>query len=166
MGRPAYVSKGPEPHRDREWLQAAVDLSRRCPPSGTAYAVGAVVVGADGSELARGSSRETDQYQHAEEAALARLAPGTDLSGATVYSSLEPCSRRSRPATCTQLILDVGLRRVVIALREPPHFVRCEGVALLRAAGVEVLEIPDLADQVWAINANVLGPRTAPSRLC
>jgi pyrimidine deaminase RibD-like protein len=126
---------------------------------------GAVVVGPDGSELARGSSRETDQYQHAEEAALARLAAGTDLSGATVYSSLEPCSRRrSRPATCTQLILDVGLRRVVIALREPPRFVRCEGVALLRAAGVEVLELPDLADQVWAINANVLGPRIAPSR--
>jgi pyrimidine deaminase RibD-like protein len=143
---------------DRPWLLAAIDLSRRCPPTLRAYAVGAIVVGADGRELARGYSRETDSRIHAEEAALAKLGldhPG--LSGATMYSSLEPCSiRRSGPLTCTRLILSAGIRRVVLALREPPVFVDCEGSELLAAAGVEVVEIADLAGQVRAINANIL----------
>ena len=144
---------------DRRWLRAAIDLSRLCPVTRSAYAVGAIVVGPDGTELARGSSRETDPQVHAEESALAKLdGAGFDLSGATIYSSLEPCSaRRSRPRTCTQLILAAGIRRVVLALREPPIFVECHGVELLDQAGVEVIELPDLADEVRAINAHVLG---------
>ncbi|MFJ4923468.1 hypothetical protein [Streptomyces sp. NPDC088725] len=77
-------------------------------------------------------------------AILAKL-PADDprLQGATLYSSLEPCSeRRSRPRTCTRLVLDAGIPRVVIAWREPDLFVvGCEGVELLAAAGVEVVEI-------------------------
>jgi pyrimidine deaminase RibD-like protein len=144
---------------DRRWLQAAVDLSRRCPVTRSAYAVGAIIVGPDGSELARGYSRETDEQVHAEESALTKLdQEGLDLSGATIYSSLEPCSaRRSRPRTCTELILAAGIRRVVLALREPPVFVDCHGVELLGQAGVEVIELPELAGQVRAINAHVLG---------
>src|SRR2546430_10850930 len=92
---------------DEYWLRVAVEESRKCPPADGAFSVGAVVV-RDGVELARGYSRETDPAVHAEEAALARLA-GTDLAGATVYSSLEPCGERgSRPRTCTQLIIASG----------------------------------------------------------
>ncbi|MGC5020294.1 deaminase [Micromonospora sp. DT47] len=144
---------------DRRWLQDAIDLSRRCPPKATAYAVGAIVVDRDGMELARGYSRETDAHVHAEESALIKLqGTGIDLSGATIYSSLEPCSVRSHQSpTCTQLIRASGIRRVVLAMREPPFFVDCQGVELLEAAGVEVVEMPDLADQVRVINAHVMG---------
>ncbi|MFI5843314.1 dCMP deaminase [Catenuloplanes sp. NPDC051500] len=143
--------------RDRHWSRIAVELSRDCPPSATAYAVGAVIVDPAGRELARGRSRESGPHEHAEEVALSRLAPGTDLRGATLYSSLEPCSsRRSRPRTCTELVIAAGIRRVVMVLREPPVFVRCEGVALLRRAGVQVVELPELAEQVRSINAAVL----------
>ena len=84
--------------------------------------------------------------------------PGSALLGATLYSSLEPCSQRaSRPRSCTQLILDAGIGRVVFALREPPLFVRCEGAELLAAAGVEVVEVTDLAGSVVAVNAHLLG---------
>lgn len=142
---------------DDHWSRIAVELSRDCPPSATAFAVGAVIVGPAGRELARGRSRESGPHEHAEEAALSRLVPGTDLRGATLYSSLEPCSsRRSRPRTCTELVIAAGIRRVVLVLREPPVFVRCEGVALLRRAGVEVVELPELADRVRSINAAVL----------
>nr|WP_064741659.1 deaminase [Hamadaea tsunoensis] len=137
-------------------MSAALDWSRQSPPVPTAYNVGAVVV-LDGECLAYGFSRETDRTVHAEEAALAKLSD-VDLTGATVYSTLEPCSRRaSRPKSCTRLIIDAGVRRVVYALREPPLFVECEGVELLTAAGLEVVHLDTYADKVVEINGHLLG---------
>jgi pyrimidine deaminase RibD-like protein len=144
---------------DRAWLLAAVELSRKCPVSATAYAVGAIIVDPYAGELARGYSRETDPADHAEESALAKLPSGVDLNRATIYTSLEPCTvRRSRARTCTELILAAGLRRVVFALREPPTFADCDGAEKLQAAGVEVVELTDLAGLVREVNAHLLGP--------
>ncbi|MFC7328927.1 deaminase [Marinactinospora rubrisoli] len=142
---------------DRRWLRAAVDLSRRCPPSVTAFSVGAIVVAADGAMLAEGYSRRDDPHDHAEEAALRDLAPDDPrLAGATLYSSLEPCSTRaSRPRPCTRLILDTAIPRVVFAWREPTLFVDCEGAERLRAAGRTVVEAPELAHLVRAVNAHL-----------
>jgi diaminohydroxyphosphoribosylaminopyrimidine deaminase / 5-amino-6-(5-phosphoribosylamino)uracil reductase len=147
-----------DPLDDRLWLTRAVELSRACRPLPTAFCVGAIVVAGDGSELARGYSREVDPHEHAEEAALAKIAPGDPrLAGATIYSSLEPCTeRRSRPRTCTDLILATPISRVVIAWREPSTLVsRCDGVEQLEAGGRTVLEFPDLAARVAALNAHL-----------
>jgi diaminohydroxyphosphoribosylaminopyrimidine deaminase / 5-amino-6-(5-phosphoribosylamino)uracil reductase len=142
--------------RDRRWLSAAIELSRRSPRTPTNYAVGAIVVGPGGSALSAGYTGELGRRDHAEEVALARAA-GLDLSRATLYSSLEPCTTRSsRPGTCTDLILAAGLPRVVIALREPLLFADCHGVSTLRDAGVEVIEIVDLGRLVREVNADVL----------
>jgi diaminohydroxyphosphoribosylaminopyrimidine deaminase/5-amino-6-(5-phosphoribosylamino)uracil reductase len=154
---------------DRRWLREAIALSRLCPPSSSAFAVGAVVVAGDGTVLATGYSRERSPHDHAEEVALAKLDPaepgwggaaGSVLAepGATIYSSLEPCRvRSSRPRPCAELIIEAGLRRVVIAWLEPPLFAAGGGAALLRAAGVTVVEIGDLAAEARAVNAGVLG---------
>jgi pyrimidine deaminase RibD-like protein len=150
----------PPPPGDEHWLALAVDLGRRCPPSATAFSVGCVIVAADGTELEQGYSRAEEPHDHAEEVALRRFAVGlrADPARATLYTSLEPCSARSsRPRTCTQLILAAGIGRVVFAWREPRLFVDCEGAELLAAAGVEVVELPELADQVRAVNSH-LGP--------
>ena len=142
---------------DRHWLAAAIESSRLSPPAPDHYAVGAVIVDADGRVLATGYTGETDPHYHAEEAALAKLA-GVDLVGATIYTSLEPCtSRRSRPRSCAQLILDAGLRRVVFALREPPVFADGRGAETLLAAGVEVVEMGELGPQVVEVNEHILG---------
>lgn len=143
---------------DRHWLQQAIELSRKCPPA-SVFNVGAVLVDAEGTVLSTGFSRETDPHDHAEEVALASVDPADPwLSTATIYSSLEPCSKRaSRPRTCTQLIIDSGIRRVVFAWREPEIFVDCEGAELLRAAGVEVVELPELAGDVRRINSHLFG---------
>lgn len=143
---------------DRQWLSEAIELSRRCPPTDASYSVGAIIVGADGSRLSDGFSRENaDPYLHAEESALAKILDSVNLSGATIYSSLEPCSvRRSRHLTCTQLILMTGIGRVVFALREPPLFADCEGAELLQVGGVDVVEISDLGPVVEQVNAWVL----------
>ena len=146
---------------DRAWLAQAIELSRRCPASPVAFCVGAVVVAADGTVMATGYSRETSPYNHAEEAALAKIdLADPRLAGATLYSSLEPCRvRASRPTPCAQLIIEAGLRRVVIAWLEPPVFAPGGGAAMLRAAGISVVEIPGLAAEARAVNAAVLSER-------
>ncbi|MGB3444570.1 MAG: dihydrofolate reductase family protein [Actinophytocola sp.] len=143
---------------DDHWLARAVGLSRRCPPSMTAFSVGAVVVDAAGEEIAWGYSRETDDTVHAEESALAKLADDDPrLAGATIYSSMEPCgTRRSRPRPCARLILDAGIPRVVFAYREPSTFVVGDGAEQLAGAGVTVVERPELADEVREVNRRQL----------
>ncbi|GGK68919.1 hypothetical protein Sme01_14250 [Sphaerisporangium melleum] len=145
------------PEADRRWLAQAVALAAACPVSTTAFAVGAVIVAGDGTVLATGHSRETGPHDHAEEAALAKIDPGDPrLASATLYSSLEPCSTRaSRPRSCTELIIAAGVPRVVFAWREPGVFVDCVGAETLREAGVEVVEIPELAAAVREVNAHL-----------
>ena len=163
---------------DARWMELAIALAWKSPRSAQAYSVGAVIVGADGRELSRGFSREGDDpHVHAEESALGKLGPADGqlaalLSGATLYSTLEPCSqRKSRPRSCTQLILatrsavnsgdagdagDPGIQRVVVAWREPSLFVAdCQGVELLERAGVEVTELGEFAELAKAPNRHL-----------
>ncbi|MFI0998265.1 dihydrofolate reductase family protein [Streptomyces galbus] len=159
---PTAPGTGPLPSAaDRRWLALACDLADRCPPADTAFSVGAVVVAADGTELARGHSREAgDPVVHAEEAALAKVDPADPrLAAATVYSSLEPCARRaSRPAPCARLILDAGVRRVVTAWREPDTFVEAaDGNGLLAAHGADVVVLPGYEERAKAPNRHLLG---------
>jgi pyrimidine deaminase RibD-like protein len=160
---------------DARWMELAISLAWKAPPSAQAYSVGAVIVGAGGRELSRGFSREGgDPHVHAEESALGKLGPDDGqlaalLSGATLYSTLEPCSqRKSRPRSCTQLILatrsavqagdagDAGIRRVVVAWREPSLFVAdCQGVEMLERAGIAVTELAELAELAKAPNRHL-----------
>lgn len=150
----------PDRDQDLRWIQRAIDLAALCPPAAGAYSVGAVIVGEDGTELASGYSRATGPREHAEEVALAQL-PQDDprLAGATIYSTLEPCSQRSASRTpCAQRILEAGIPRVVIAWREPSLFVDdCVGYEQLVEAGVTVVELPELAAAAKAANAHLRG---------
>ncbi len=139
-------------------MHHAIGLARLCPPSATAFSVGAVVVGPDNVELAHGYSRETDEKVHAEESALDKLGDDPRLAHATLYSTLEPCSQRAsrdrRP--CTERILAAGIPRVVIAWREPGTFVEnCVGVERLREHGIEVIELADLAEEAMSMNRHL-----------
>ncbi|MGW1539285.1 dihydrofolate reductase family protein [Streptomyces sp. NPDC002309] len=146
---------------DRRWLALACELAALCPPSETAFSVGAVVVARDGTELARGHSREAgDPVVHAEEAALAKIDPADPrLPGATVYTSLEPCTRRaSRPRPCAGLILDARVGRVVTAWREPDTFVAgADGSGMLAGAGVEVVVLPEQEEAARQPNRHLVG---------
>jgi diaminohydroxyphosphoribosylaminopyrimidine deaminase/5-amino-6-(5-phosphoribosylamino)uracil reductase len=144
---------------DLDRVAETIALSRRSPPSATAFSVGALVVDGAGAVLAEGWSRPLDPHDHAEEAALTALGPGWQAApGTTLYSSMEPCSARaSRPRTCTELIIAAGIGRVVFALREPSTFVEGRGAELLHTAGVEVVELPELAEAVREVNRHLLG---------
>jgi diaminohydroxyphosphoribosylaminopyrimidine deaminase / 5-amino-6-(5-phosphoribosylamino)uracil reductase len=144
---------------DRDWMMQAIDLSRLCPPSKTAFSVGAIIVDCNGQGISQGYSRESDREVHAEEAALAKVDPEDPrLKRATIYSSLEPCcQRKSRQQSCSELIIEAGLARVVIAWREPAKFVADrQGVELLKRARLDVSELDDLAHLVQAANSHLV----------
>jgi riboflavin-specific deaminase-like protein len=145
---------------DHRFLRWAIELSRLSPPSASAFSVGAVVVAEDGEVLATGFSREQEDHDHAEEVALRKLGfRDPRLRRATIYSSLVPCgARASRPVTCVQHIVAAGIPRVVFAWREPRLFTDGEGAEQLRAAGVAVTEVPELAAPARAINAHLAAP--------
>jgi 5-amino-6-(5-phosphoribosylamino)uracil reductase len=139
--------------RDLELLQRAIDLSRLCTPTPTAYCVGCVIAAGDG-RIFEGYTHESGPRNHAEEEAILKAeAAGADLAGATIYTSMEPCSTRSsKPVSCCELILRHRMERVVYALAEPDRFVRCDSTAILRSAGVEVVVPEGFAEQVAEIN--------------
>jgi riboflavin biosynthesis pyrimidine reductase/pyrimidine deaminase RibD-like protein len=160
---------------DYRFLRLAIELSRECPPSASAFSVGAVIVAEDGEVLSTGFSREQEDKDHAEEVALRKLgvdipgsAPGPSQSGAapsrpdprlsraTLYSSLVPCgARASRPVTCAQHIINAGIPRVVYAWDEPPLFTDADGAEHLRAAGVGVTHLPALSGTAREVNAHL-----------
>jgi riboflavin-specific deaminase-like protein len=154
------LGPGGAEHRFLRW---AIELSRLCPPSESAFSVGAVIVSEDGEVLATGFSREQEEHDHAEEVALRKLGPDPRLRHATIYSSLVPCgARASRPLTCVQHIVAAGLPRVVFAWREPALFTDGEtppnsAGEQLQAAGVAVTEVPELAARARAVNAHLVG---------
>lgn len=143
---------------DREYLKQAVELSRQSPQCATSYRVGAIIVTVD-QRVYGGYTHETAPNNHAEEVAITKaLADGAVLDGATIYCSMEPCTTRaSKPKSCSRLIIEHGISRVVMVLREPDRFAVCRGVEMLTEAGVEVIEMDEFASEVLAINSYALG---------
>jgi pyrimidine deaminase RibD-like protein len=111
--------------------------------------VGCVIV-KDGVVVGEGATADGGR-PHAEELAL--LAAGVNACGATAYVTLEPCAKRSTGApSCSDILVQYGIARVVIAAGDPHPFAAGVGVERLRAAGV-VVEAGVLADEAQAMNA-------------
>ena len=96
--------------------------------------VGCVLV-RDGAVIATGRTQLPGEA-HAEAHALTRI----DARGADAYVTLEPCTpfpgKRTPP--CAQALIDADVKRVVVALEDPDPAVSGRGIAMLRAAGLEV----------------------------
>lgn len=143
--------------KDREYLAMAIAEGYKCTPSDTAYCVGAVIVTVDGMVFT-GFTHETGPANHAEEEAVARAkVAGADLRGAAIYSSTEPCThRKSKPVSCTDLIISEGFSKIVYALPEPAALAPNEGHGRLAAAGLEVVRLDGFDGAVVETNAHIL----------
>jgi len=75
-----------------------------------------------------------------------------DLSGATLYVSLEPCCHEGKTPPCTDAILQAGIGRVVVASDDPTEKASGRGLGILRDEGVEVV----IADGELATSARLL----------
>jgi diaminohydroxyphosphoribosylaminopyrimidine deaminase / 5-amino-6-(5-phosphoribosylamino)uracil reductase len=101
--------------------------------------VGCVIVCTDGQVFEGATEAPGDR--HAERVALdAAVQAGGNTVGATVYTTLEPCSHYGRTPPCAQALVDAGVARVVSALGDPDPLVAGQGFSMLRAAGIGVQE--------------------------
>jgi diaminohydroxyphosphoribosylaminopyrimidine deaminase/5-amino-6-(5-phosphoribosylamino)uracil reductase len=97
--------------------------------------VGCVIV-RDGRVVGRGWTQAGGR-PHAEAMALAKA--GAKARGATCYVTLEPCAHQSpRGPACSDLLIEAGVSRVVVALEDPDIRTAGRGLARLEAAGIAV----------------------------
>jgi diaminohydroxyphosphoribosylaminopyrimidine deaminase/5-amino-6-(5-phosphoribosylamino)uracil reductase len=97
--------------------------------------VGAVLVSADG-EVHDGATEVPPAGRHAEVVALD--AAGAAARGATVFSTLEPCSHERAAGACADALVAAGVARVVVGIEDPDSRVAGTGIDRLRAAGIDV----------------------------
>ena len=138
-----------------ELMQLAIDLAAKCvsEEGRVSPKVGAVVA-RDGVVLASAYRGEMKPGEHAEYTLLERKLQGIDLEGATLYSTLEPCTHRNHPKiACTDRVIARKLKRVVIGTLDPNVRIRGLGELRLQEAGIEITKFdPDLVLQLRAMN--------------
>lgn len=115
--------------------------------------VGCVILAPDGRELGAGHTQAAGQA-HAEVMALRDAATrGHDVRGATAVVTLEPCSHHGRTPPCCDALIAAGIARVVSAIEDPNPQVAGQGLARLRAAGLQVgLAEPAIAAAARELN--------------
>ena len=160
---------------ERAILEQVVVLSRKCRnenPARESPKVSAAVVRA-GQILGAAFRGELRPGDHAEYTVLEKKLSGVDLRGATLYTTLEPCTTRGEgKVPCVDRIIERGISKVVIAMIDPHPTVLGVGERLLVDAGISIGRFPDdLAAEIEEINrpftrlhpVNRFAPRATPS---
>ena len=118
-------------------MERAIELAKRARGfTSPNPMVGAVIV-KDGKVIGEGYHERCGEL-HAERNALASLTESAE--GATIYVTLEPCCHYGKTPPCTEAIIEHKLAKVVIGSRDPNPLVSGKGAAILRKAGIEVVE--------------------------
>jgi diaminohydroxyphosphoribosylaminopyrimidine deaminase/5-amino-6-(5-phosphoribosylamino)uracil reductase len=100
--------------------------------------VGCALFSAEGKLLGQGRTQAVGG-PHAEIMALRDAeSRGNSVRGATAYVTLEPCSHHGRTGPCCDALIAAGIKKAVVAIQDPNPLVAGQGIARLRAAGIEV----------------------------
>lgn len=119
------------------YMKRALELAKK----GTGFTnpnplVGAVIVkenriiGEGYHEKYGGPHAEVNAFKNANE----------DVRDATMYVTLEPCAHHGKTPPCANAIVEKGIRKVVICLKDPNPLVAGKGIDILKQAGIEVVE--------------------------
>jgi pyrimidine deaminase RibD-like protein len=156
--------------QERQFCELAVELAKKSiHENGGEFHlyVGAVVV-KDGKIISTGFRGETGEGRHAAFCALKKLnedVDHVDLSGCTVYTTLEPCSeRKSGKTACATRLIKAKAARVVSGMPDKDKDVH--GFSLLLEAGIHIGLFPnDLMQELSALNKEWSDTRRKPKVL-
>ncbi|MBQ5856469.1 MAG: bifunctional diaminohydroxyphosphoribosylaminopyrimidine deaminase/5-amino-6-(5-phosphoribosylamino)uracil reductase RibD [Bacteroidales bacterium] len=126
----------PYKQQDIEYMQRAIALAKK----GAGFVnpnpmVGCVVV--KDNEIITEGYHEYYGGLHAERNALTHTT--ADCNGATLYVTLEPCCHYGKTPPCTEIIIEKGIKKVVVGLLDPNPLVAGKGIKILEDAGIEVV---------------------------
>jgi pyrimidine deaminase RibD-like protein len=154
---PAYFirSSGHTPDVERDFMQRAIEIAAKSVSEDGKISpkVGAVLV-RDGTILGDAYRGELGTGQHAEYTLLERKLAGVNVEGATLYTTLEPCTLRHDPKLpCAKRIIDRKIAKVVIGVLDPNRTIQGEGEQMLLDAGIDVQRFhPDLMRDIKMLN--------------
>jgi pyrimidine deaminase RibD-like protein len=129
---------------DRRWMELAIEESRRSvAEDNRVHPVVGVVIVKDGVLMAK-AYRGQALGDHAEYYALERILDKDIVAGATVYTTLEPCTTRNHPKIpCAQRLCERKIERVVIGMLDPNPKIQGDGIRQLRNANIATELFPD-----------------------
>ena len=150
---------------DRRFAQLAIEEARKSVDEADGRShpkVGAVVV-REGKLLASAHRGEIPGC-HAEYVALERKLADTPLAGATVYTTLEPCTERNHPKVpCARRLAERKVKRVVIGTLDPDPRITGRGQLLLRDANIVTDRFPsDLMTKIEELNRDFIRLHRSP----
>jgi diaminohydroxyphosphoribosylaminopyrimidine deaminase / 5-amino-6-(5-phosphoribosylamino)uracil reductase len=119
------------------FMQRALDLAERGKGAVRPNPLVGCVLVHEGKIIGEGYH---EQYggPHAEVNAIASVTDPKLLAAATAYVSLEPCSHYGKTPPCANLLVEKGIKSVVVATLDPNPLVAGKGVKLLEEAGISV----------------------------
>jgi pyrimidine deaminase RibD-like protein len=118
--------------------------------------VGAVII-KDGNILGSAFRGQFGDGDHAEFTLLEKILKGQDVSGATLFTTLEPCTHRNNHKPCSDWIIEKGIKHVFIGLLDPNPKIYNNGCKKLRAAGIDVDYFPaELREEIAKDNAKFI----------
>ncbi|MDG1818549.1 MAG: bifunctional diaminohydroxyphosphoribosylaminopyrimidine deaminase/5-amino-6-(5-phosphoribosylamino)uracil reductase RibD [Porticoccaceae bacterium] len=119
---------------DREMMSRALQLAAKGRYTTSPNPSVGCVIAVDGAIVGEGYTRPAGA-NHAE---IEAIKSASNVSGSTVYVTLEPCSHRGKTGPCANALIEAGVARVVIACEDPNPEVAGKGIKLLQDAGIEV----------------------------
>lgn len=128
-------ASNPASLNDEKFMKRALDLAIKAMGRTSPNPLVGCVIVKDGQIVGEGYHLKAGT-PHAEVHALA--AAGEQARDATAYVTLEPCSHFGRTPPCAKALIRAGIKRVVVAMKDPNPLVAGRGIAFLREVGIQV----------------------------